>query len=659
MGFDDIAALVMLAAGGAQLRLVTTVHGVCASPLAAPLAQRLLAALNVSAPVVPGSDQSSAEAAELPSWVAKHRTKLEKASELLELPELSKELFNKLSEKLPDFQEPLASVLKNGDRGLTLLALGPVTNVAAAIQTNPSNFQEAVGKIIVAGDHTKANPFNFRLDPLAWDVVLNSGVPIHMVGTCCRPDAKQLEELLKDSLTHQMLVKVLEQHPLSLVQDPVTAAYFLAPEIFKMVQVEVQTSGSFRAPRNSIRGGGSDFQNGLPSSTELNFATSNCSLYPLFASRFLARLLHPLQLLKKIDRSSCLMLHSQHFQHKSLSIQVPPVQLTWNCWDVTTLLLLLLSGGCIAFISLSQLLSDFTLSSLGNLDWAVLVLALCIFLCLIVLLGAWRPSKGGKGFDFKHHDAKEMKEVLTASVEKIVKLVPAVGGAGSICFQIFADIMALINLFEQSDWFAFAAKLSMRILATSVTALWADKQTPSSLKYMPPLGLRARSTFWLPWCVAFLTLVQLLPLCLLFVYLLFFVVSYDAFELGRGLRAVCLPQILLALQRASLLTETVPGFLLNMVLLNGANLSPTSWMVLATSTFATGCSLVWTFAQLDERGHVSHFVISLAHKLQIVRHTFWGKSNFVAWLLFFLATVAALLTWQKHYRLRAVVRPNS
>ena len=28
----------------------------------------------------------------------------------------------------------------------------------------------------MAGDNTKANPFNFRLDPVALDVVLNSGV---------------------------------------------------------------------------------------------------------------------------------------------------------------------------------------------------------------------------------------------------------------------------------------------------------------------------------------------------------------------------------------------------------------------------------------------------------------------------------------------------
>ncbi|CAK8988932.1 unnamed protein product [Durusdinium trenchii] len=121
-----MAALVMLTTSPqVRLRLVTTVHGVCAAPVAAPLAQRLLLGLGVSALVVPGATRPSFGAevpAELPGWVEK--------------------------------------------------------------------FREVVGKIIMAGDNTKANPFNFRLDPVALDVVLNSGV-IQMVGTCCRPDAKE------------------------------------------------------------------------------------------------------------------------------------------------------------------------------------------------------------------------------------------------------------------------------------------------------------------------------------------------------------------------------------------------------------------------------------------------------------------------------------
>ena len=53
MGLDDMAALLMLVTAGARLCLVTTVHGVCAAPVAAPLAQRLLLGVDGSARVVP------------------------------------------------------------------------------------------------------------------------------------------------------------------------------------------------------------------------------------------------------------------------------------------------------------------------------------------------------------------------------------------------------------------------------------------------------------------------------------------------------------------------------------------------------------------------------------------------------------------------------
>ncbi|CAK9040610.1 unnamed protein product [Durusdinium trenchii] len=238
MGLDDMAALLMLVTAGARLCLVTTVHGVCAAPLAAPLAQRLLLGVDGSARVVPGAAQSFSAAAELPSWVERHRAKLENVSELLNLPELPEVV----SKETPRNQTALTAFLELDIKGVTLLALGPLTNVAAAAKADLSKFREVVGKIIVAGDNTKANPFNFRLDPMALDVVLNSGVPIHMVGTCCRPDATQLDGCLDKSLDHPMLLKILEQHPLSLVQDPVTAAYFLAPEIFRIAPLEVRGS---------------------------------------------------------------------------------------------------------------------------------------------------------------------------------------------------------------------------------------------------------------------------------------------------------------------------------------------------------------------------------------------------------------------------------
>ena len=134
VGLDDMAALVMLTTSPqVRLRLVTTVHGVCAAPVAAPLAQRLLLGLGVSALVVPGATRPSFGAevpAELPGWVEKHRAKLEKVSEVLELPELPEELSKELS-KPSDCQTASTALLELDIKGVTLLALGPLTNVAS------------------------------------------------------------------------------------------------------------------------------------------------------------------------------------------------------------------------------------------------------------------------------------------------------------------------------------------------------------------------------------------------------------------------------------------------------------------------------------------------------------------------------------------------
>ena len=132
VGLDDMAALVMLTTSprSPRLRLVTTVHVVCAAPVAAPLAQRLLLGLGVSALVVRGATcPSSSEHAELPGWVEKHRAKLEKVSEVLELPELPEELSKKLS--IPSDCQTASTALLELDIGVTLLALGPLTNVAS------------------------------------------------------------------------------------------------------------------------------------------------------------------------------------------------------------------------------------------------------------------------------------------------------------------------------------------------------------------------------------------------------------------------------------------------------------------------------------------------------------------------------------------------
>jgi inosine-uridine nucleoside N-ribohydrolase len=72
-------------------------------------------------------------------------------------------------------------------RDLTIVATGPLTNVALALRKAPSMRHElseiiVMGGSTVGGNETAAAEFNFYVDPDAARVVFESGVPVTMVG---------------------------------------------------------------------------------------------------------------------------------------------------------------------------------------------------------------------------------------------------------------------------------------------------------------------------------------------------------------------------------------------------------------------------------------------------------------------------------------------
>lgn len=93
---------------------------------------------------------------------------------------------------------------------VTILALGPLTNIAILLLCKPA-FRDKIASIVwmggavTGGNHTAAAEFNACADPEALAVVLESGVPFRMVGLeCCRQvtvnstDAIKLRGLLTE-----------------------------------------------------------------------------------------------------------------------------------------------------------------------------------------------------------------------------------------------------------------------------------------------------------------------------------------------------------------------------------------------------------------------------------------------------------------------------
>ena len=86
----------------------------------------------------------------------------------------------------------LLAHLHSSELPTTLLAVGPLTNIAQAIRQNPLALLKVEEIVMMGGstdrgNHTPAAEFNIYADPLAASVVLSSGIPIRMFGlNLCR-----------------------------------------------------------------------------------------------------------------------------------------------------------------------------------------------------------------------------------------------------------------------------------------------------------------------------------------------------------------------------------------------------------------------------------------------------------------------------------------
>src|SRR5437867_1528448 len=100
----------------------------------------------------------------------------------------------KSPEKLPALEAIISTIESNP--GIVLVTLGPLTNVALALQLNPA-IAAKVGRCVVMGgapccegNVTPAAEYNIWCDPEAARIVLRSGLSIELVGWhLCRGDA--------------------------------------------------------------------------------------------------------------------------------------------------------------------------------------------------------------------------------------------------------------------------------------------------------------------------------------------------------------------------------------------------------------------------------------------------------------------------------------
>jgi inosine-uridine nucleoside N-ribohydrolase len=151
-------------------------------------------------------------------------------------------------------------------KDLTLVAIGPLTNIAAAVLADPRLPEKVAGLVIMGGSFGltpggigNANAvaeFNVWHDPDAAKVVFNSGLPTVCVGldtTMYQPyrmSKAMFEEMIKPGTRRSKLIEGLcrrnvERYNGFSLHDPMAMAYVADPTMFRLERynVEVETRG--------------------------------------------------------------------------------------------------------------------------------------------------------------------------------------------------------------------------------------------------------------------------------------------------------------------------------------------------------------------------------------------------------------------------------
>jgi purine nucleosidase len=234
---DDALALALIAASPEfELLGVTTVFGNV--DLRAKLACFLLSAFEMDRiPVFTGSGQPLVELRDLELGFAQAKI----------LPDAYAPQYSAGAVEFISKQAEMFS----GE--VELVAIGPLTNVALALRSDPALASNLRGITLMGGQVGKPGPeWNILWDPEAAHIVFSSNVPIKMIGLdvteCCQLNDRELIALKKNKLVGRLVDLWQEVRGINpILHDPLAVAALLAPELmdWENSKILVELSGSY------------------------------------------------------------------------------------------------------------------------------------------------------------------------------------------------------------------------------------------------------------------------------------------------------------------------------------------------------------------------------------------------------------------------------
>lgn len=159
----------------------------------------------------------------------------------------------KLTPKRERASNFLARFIDENEERVTLLATGPLTNLALALRERPWIVKKISETVIMGGTYfltpfgygnvTRVSEFNFYVDPEAAYFVLNSGLKPKLVGLDVTqdPGTSITPSLFQHlgRLSKRILKNPLRKFGLFHLHDPMAAAMALHPEMFRTLQANV------------------------------------------------------------------------------------------------------------------------------------------------------------------------------------------------------------------------------------------------------------------------------------------------------------------------------------------------------------------------------------------------------------------------------------
>ena len=252
-GIDDAVAIAAAVfCESLDVKLISTVSGNVSIEHTTKNAQKLVEFFGKDIPVAKGSSKPLIKQLEDASHI--HG---ETGMAGYEFPEPTKELHEKNS------IEAMREVILNSEEKITIVPIGPLTNIALLLKTYPEvkeNIEEIVlmGGSSGRGNHTPAAEFNIYADPEAAKIVFAQGVKIVVcpldVTSIATLDLETINKLRDMNKVGEMFYGLFNHYRGGSVSkgglkmhDLTTIAYLDNPELFEKVEtfVDVETAPGY------------------------------------------------------------------------------------------------------------------------------------------------------------------------------------------------------------------------------------------------------------------------------------------------------------------------------------------------------------------------------------------------------------------------------